>query len=301
MEYRKAMEKFQDYMEYVRNLSRNTVEAYIRDLKNYEKFIDNEKLDYKEVTRRDIEKYMQSLSRGEVTSKKLSPSSIARNLSSISTFYTFLHLSNVVQAIPTEMVRTPKRGKTLPEYVSHEDIQKLINSFSDTSLGKRNKAIVALMYYCGLRVSEVTSLKKRDVELYNDALIQIRSGKGNKDRVVPLSKKAEQLINEYMEIRESFNDSEKLEELFVGIRGERVSRKSIHKMITKQANKVFPGRHITPHVLRHSCATHLLQRGASVKVVQEILGHSNVSTTSIYLHITDKEKRKAVKLLSDTE
>ncbi|MFW6120796.1 MAG: site-specific tyrosine recombinase/integron integrase [Petrotogales bacterium] len=301
MEYRKAMEKFQDYMEYVRSLSRNTVEAYIRDLKNYEKFISKEKLDYKEVTRRDIEKYMQSLSRGEVTSRKLSPSSIARNLSSISTFYTFLHLSNVVQAIPTEMVRTPKRGKTLPEYVSHEDIQKLINSFHDTNLGKRNKAIVALMYYCGLRVSEVTSLKKRDVELYNDALIQIRSGKGNKDRVVPLSKKAEQLINEYLEVRESFNNSERLDELFIGIRGERVSRKSIHKMITKQANKVFPGRHITPHVLRHSCATHLLQRGASVKVVQEILGHSNVSTTSIYLHITDKEKRKAVKLLSDTE
>ncbi|MGC9383870.1 MAG: site-specific tyrosine recombinase/integron integrase [Kosmotogaceae bacterium] len=301
MEYRKAMEKFQDYMEYVRNLSRNTVEAYIRDLKNYEKFIDKEKLDYKEVTRHDIEKYMQSLSRGEVTSRKLSPSSIARNLSSISTFYTFLHLSNVVQAIPTEMVRTPKRGKSLPEYVSHKDIQKLINCFPNTNLGKRNKAIVALMYYCGLRVSEVTSLKIRDIELYSEPLIQIRSGKGNKDRIVPLSKKAEQLINEYIEIRESFNNSERLEELFVGIRGERVSRKSIHKMITKQANKVFPGRHITPHVLRHSCATHLLQRGASVKVVQEILGHSNVSTTSIYLHITDKEKRKAVKLLSDIE
>jgi integrase/recombinase XerD len=301
MEYRKAMEKFQDYMEYVRNLSRNTVEAYIRDLKNYEKFVCKEKLDYKEVSRRDIEKYMQSLSRGEVTSRRLSPSSIARNLSSISTFYTFLHLSNIVQTIPTEMVRTPKRGKSLPEYVSHEDIQKLINSFPDTNLGKRNKAIVALMYYCGLRVSEVTSLKIRDIELYSEPLIQIRSGKGNKDRIVPLSKRAEQLINEYMEIRESFNNSERLEELFVGIRGERVSRKSIHKMITNHANKVFPGRHITPHVLRHSCATHLLQRGASVKVVQEILGHSNVSTTSIYLHITDKEKRKAVKLLSDIE
>ncbi len=301
MNYKKAMEKFQDYMEYVRNLSRNTVEAYIRDLNNFEQFLEKQELDYKKINRRDIERFMQALSRGEITNRKLSPSSIARNLSSISTFYAYLHLSNVVDTIPTEMVRTPKRGKTLPEYISYEDIQKFIGSFSDSPLGKRNKAIIALMYYCGLRVSEVTALKIRDIELYNEPLIQIRSGKGNKDRIVPLSKKAEQLINEYLEVRESFSNSERLEELFIGIRGEIVSRKSIHKVITKHANKVFPGRHITPHVLRHSCATHLLQRGASVKVVQEILGHSNVSTTSIYLHITDKEKRKAVKLLSDIE
>ncbi|MDI3523231.1 site-specific tyrosine recombinase/integron integrase [Kosmotoga sp.] len=301
MDFEDAVERFAEYLEFVRNLSKNTVESYTRDLKHFGQYLEEYSLDYRQVKRRDIEKFMKELSQGNFSDSRLSPSSVARHLSTLKTFYMFLYVSGTVNKIPTDLVKAPKTRRRIPEYISYEEVQKILEAFPETHLGKRNRAIVALMYYCGLRVSEVCSLTLRDISLENDPLVRVKSGKGDKDRIVPLTPDAVRIISDYLKQRERFPDANKHIKLFVGIRGEPITRKSVNKMLQNHVKKIFPDKHFHPHIFRHSCATHLLQRGASIKIVQEILGHANISTTSIYLHITDREKREAVRLLSNGE
>ncbi|AKI98005.1 site-specific tyrosine recombinase/integron integrase [Kosmotoga pacifica] len=301
MDFEDAVERFTEYLEFVRNLSQNTVDSYTRDLKHYDRYLEEYSLDYRQVKRRDIERFMKELSQGRYSSSRLSPSSVARHLSTLKTFYMFLYVSGTVNKIPTDLVKAPRTRRRIPEYISYEEVQRILNAFPNTHLGRRNRAIIALMYYCGLRVSEVCSLSIRDISLESDPLVRVKSGKGNKDRIVPLTPDAVRILNEYLLYREKFPDANGHTRLFVGIHGEPLTRKSVNKMLQNHVKKIFPDKHFHPHIFRHSCATHLLQRGASIKVVQEILGHANISTTSIYLHITDREKREAVKLLSKGE
>ena len=299
MDFEDAVERFTEYLEFVRNLSQNTVSSYTRDLNHYSKYLQEHSLDYRQVKRRDIERFMKELSQGYYSASRLSPSSVARHLSTLKTFYMFLYVSGTVNKIPTDLVKAPKTRRRIPEYISYEEIQKILNAFPETHLGKRNRAIIALMYYCGLRVSEVCSLTLRDISLESDPLVRVKSGKGDKDRIVPLTPDAVSMLTDYLGYRDKFPEANRHSRLFLGIHGEPLSRKSVNKMLQNHVKKIFPDKHFHPHIFRHSCATHLLQRGASIKIVQEILGHANISTTSIYLHITDKEKREAVKLLSN--
>ncbi len=297
MELDKALDRFHDYLKYVRNMSRNTIEAYSRDLEHFKSFLQNHSLDFKAIKRNNIESFMKSLSQAKPGESRLSASSIARNLSSVKAFYLFLFLSGEVQSMPTDLVKAPKLRRRIPEYIPYEDVQKLVNSFSDSHVGKRNKAIVAVLYFGGLRVSEACSLQLSDVPLGDEPYIRVRGGKGGKDRIVPLNGRAAAILDDYVGIRGQFANSDESNALFLGTRGEPISRKMIPKMLNTQAKVVLPNIHVHPHVFRHSFATHLIQRGVNVKIVQELLGHANLATTSIYLHIADREKRAAVEAL----
>ena len=297
MDLDEALDRFHDYLKYVRNMSPNTIEAYLKDLERFKSFLKDHSLDYSSIKRRSIESYMKSLSQTKGRASGLSVSSIARNLSSVKSFYLFLFMSGEIRAMPTDLVKGPKMRRRIPEYITYDNVQKLLSSFSDTRMGKRNKAIVAVLYYGGLRVSEACTLKLTDVPITGEPYIRVRDGKGGKDRIVPLNSQAAAIIGDYLDVRDSFPNAFKTEALFLGTRGEPITRKMIPKMLNTQAKRAIPNIHVHPHVFRHSFATHLIQRGVNVKIVQELLGHSNLATTSIYLHIADKEKRAAVEVL----
>jgi len=299
VDFDEAIDRFKDNMEFVRNMSSNTVESYLTDLQHFKKYLLDHDLDYTQVKRRQIEAFVKELSQGRYSTRKPSPSTVSRNLSTIRSFYTFLYISGVVPKVPTELIKNPKSRRRIPDYLSYDDVQKILASFKPTHLGRRNRAIVASMYFCGLRVSEVCHLILSDLRLGENPAIRVQSGKGNRDREVPVNEQMQSIMLDYLEIRPTFPNSDSEEHLFVGTRGGPTARNLIPKMLNTHVKEVFPERKVNPHLFRHSFATHLLQKGANIKTVQELLGHVNLATTSIYLHITDKEKREAVKLLSD--
>ena len=299
VDLQEALERFKDNMEFVRNMSSNTISAYLTDLKHFSQFLQEHAIDFREVKRRQIETFVKEFSQGKYSRNRPASSSVSRSLSTIRSFYTFLYIGGTVPKVPTELIRNPKTRRRIPDYLSYDDVQKILDSFKSTNLSKRNKAIVAMMYFCGLRVSEVCNLKLSDLRLGENPAVRVQSGKGNRDREVPMNDQVTKILHEYLEIRNRFPCDSNEEYLFVGTRGEPTTRNLIPKMLNTQVRIVYPGRRINPHLFRHSFATHLLQKGASIKTVQELLGHVNLSTTSIYLHITDKEKRVAVQLLSE--
>ncbi len=299
MEFVEAVERFKDNMEYVRNMSFNTIAAYLSDLHHFQLFLESHNTDFKEVKRRDIELFVKEYSQGKYSRKRPSATTVSRNLSTIRSFYTFLYISGTVGKVPTELIKNPKTRRRIPDYISHDEVMKIISSFKETNLGKRNKAIVAVMYFCGLRVSEVCKLRLGDLRMGNSPAVRVLSGKGNRDREVPLNDQVLAIIEDYLQIRKDFPLSEYEDHVFIGTRGEPMARNVIPKVLNTQVKLVYPEKRVTPHIFRHSFATQLLQKGASIKTVQELLGHANLSTTSIYLHITDREKRAAVQLLSD--
>ncbi|MBN2220231.1 MAG: tyrosine-type recombinase/integrase [Kosmotogaceae bacterium] len=299
MDFSESVERFKENMEFVRNMSSNTIAAYLSDLHHFELFLNEREIDYKSVKRRDIELFVKDYSQGKYSRKRPSATTVARNLSTIRSFYTFLYISGTVGKVPTELIKNPKTRRRIPDYITHEEVMEILSSFRDTNLGRRNKAIVATMYFCGLRVSEVCKLRLGDVRMGNSPTVRIMSGKGNRDREVPMNDQVLSIMKDYLEIRREFPISEYEDHVFVGTRGEPMARNVIPKVLNTHVKYVYPDKRVHPHLFRHSFATQLLQKGASIKTVQELLGHANLSTTSIYLHITDREKRAAVQLLSD--
>jgi len=299
MDFSESVERFKENMEFVRNMSSNTISAYLSDLHHFELFLNERGIDYKSVKRKDIELFVKEYSQGKYSRKRPSATTVARNLSTIRSFYTFLYISGTVGKVPTELIKNPKTRRRIPDYITHEEVMEILSSFRDTNLGKRNKAIVATMYFCGLRVSEVCKLRLGDLRMGNSPAVRIMSGKGNRDREVPMNDQVLSIMKDYLEIRREFPVSEYEDHVFIGTRGEPMARNVIPKVLNTQVKYVYPEKRVHPHLFRHSFATQLLQKGASIKTVQELLGHANLSTTSIYLHITDNEKRAAVQLLSD--
>ncbi|HDP79124.1 MAG TPA: integrase [Mesotoga infera] len=299
MNFNESIERFKENMEFVRNMSSNTIGAYLSDLRHFECFLSNHDVDYTEVKRRDIELFVKEYSQGKYSKKRPSATTVARNLSTIRSFYTFLYISGIVGKVPTELIKNPKTRRRIPDYISHDEVMEILSSFRETNLGKRNRAIVATMYFCGLRVSEVCKLRLGDLRLGSSPAVRVMSGKGNRDREVPMNDQVLSILRDYLSIRKDFPVDEFEDHVFVGTRGEPMARNVIPKVLNTQVKVVYPDKRIHPHLFRHSFATQLLQKGASIKTVQELLGHANLSTTSIYLHITDREKRAAVQLLSD--
>ncbi len=297
MNFDNSLVRFVDYIEFVRNFSDNTIISYTRDLKIFSKYINNNGLDFLNLSRREIEKFIKEFSQGKYSTVKPSSTTTGRVLASIKSFYQFLFINGDINELPTQFVRAPKTRKKLPESLSVNEVQKLLKGFEKRKMDIRNKAIISILYFCGLRVGELCNLELRDVDLINSKLIYIKSGKGNKDRNVPINNNCLNNLLEYKQIRESFIKNKRNVYFFIGARGDKLSNRSVEKMVDNHALKFLPGKKIHPHIFRHSCATHLLQRGVNVKIVQEILGHSNMSTTSIYLHIAGEEKREAINKL----
>lgn len=270
-------------------MSENTVNAYISDLEQYEKFM-SEVLNIRNVRQiksEDISKFIQSLKR-----KELSKSSISRKIIAVKEFHKFLFKQNIVRENVAAMIDTPKQEKQLPVVLTIDEIDKMINSINgDSELDIRNRAMIETLYATGLRISELLSLKITDVHLREKYLQVI--GKGNKERMVPLGEMAVIALRKYIETTRNKLNVNHSQLLFFNYKGEEMSRQGFFKYIKKLALENGIEKEISPHTIRHSFATHLLEGGTDLRVVQELLGHEDISTTQIYTHL-DKSRIKNI-------
>jgi integrase/recombinase XerC len=280
--------QFQTYLKSERNMSQNTVLAYIRDIKQFMGFVRTKGSLYDSPERIDYNFARNYLRFLEL--KKLSKKSLARKISSCRVFFRYLIRDGKIKLNPFENLLTPKLGKRLPSFLYPDEVIKLLDVIDlKKSGGLRDSAILELIYASGMRVGEIAALKMDDIDL--DSLEILVHGKGDKERIVLINTHAAASIKRYLEERKKTAGSEKT--IFLGRRITKLTTRSVERMIRKYAKKAGISKKVTPHTLRHSFATHLLGGGADLKVVQELLGHSSLSTTQIYTHIT-KEKLKSI-------
>ena len=275
------IEGFKRYLLLERGFSENTREAYLRDVRQFFDFLDSENLDVRKVTLEDLHRFTWQLH--EVG---ISPRSIARIHSGIRTFYAYLLLEGCVDKNPTALLESPKKGLHLPEVLSTEEIDAIL-SVIDLSQdeGQRDKAIIELLYSCGLRVSELCNLTMHDLFL-DDGFLRV-VGKGNKERLVPISPKAIKELQLWFFTRNTILPKSGEEDyVFLSVRRrQHLSRITVFHNLRLYAERAGITKTISPHTLRHSFATHLLEGGANLRVIQAMLGHEQISTTEIYTHI----------------
>ena len=279
-----TIDSFLDYLRIERGLSPNTILSYRVDLEQFKKWLGSDMLS---ISSSVVGKYASFLK----DTRRLSTSSVSRKLSAIRMFYRFLQAEGAITENPAQAVVSPRRGRKIPSYLSLKEVEKLLEAPDTTSpVGLRDKAILECLYATGLRISELVSLNRRDLNLASGWLkVQ---GKGSRERMVPLGKEAIKWLNRYLREREGVR---KDSPLFCNRYGERISRQSCWKIIKKYARIAGINKVISPHTLRHSFATHLLSRDADLRSVQELLGHVSISTTQIYTHITQERLIKIYK------
>ena len=281
----KLIKNFKNYLKIERNLSENTITSYLFDLQKLNIFLEENNFSsnpsyIKEST---LKKFIYKIS------KKIKSSSQARIISGIKRFFDFLILENILNENPLQNIETPKIGSKLPTTLTVKEIDKLIDSIDIKSKNKiRNKAIIEILYSCGLRVSELITLKVSDL-YFNESIIKV-TGKGNKERFVPISKGAINYIEKYLNEIRIFQKIKKGSEdtLFLNERGSGLSRVMIYIILNDLKIKAEINKKIGPHTLRHSFATHLLENGADLITIQNMLGHENIVTTERYLHVNRK-------------
>ena len=292
MNYQVYKKGFETYLKLERALSSNSVEAYLHDADLLFDFLlktENEKK-LQSVTLKDLRAFVAYINKLEFGAY-----SQARIISGVKAFYRYLLEENIIQANPSELLEAPKLGRKLPDILSETEINKIIDSV-DLSLpnGERNKAILEALYGCGLRVSELVGLKISDLH-FNEGIISI-TGKGNKQRLVPIVKSARNQIKRYIkEVRVHIKIQKDAEDIvFLNKRGGKLSRQMIFLIVKRQAEFAGIRKDISPHTFRHSFATHLVQNGADLRAVQDLLGHSSIITTEIYTHLDSKDLRNAI-------
>ncbi|MBP3454998.1 MAG: site-specific tyrosine recombinase XerD [Alistipes sp.] len=290
-EYTKKWQEIaREYRRYIRlekHLSENTVDSYMRDLQEFAHFILRMyDVPPQKVSQQMIQRYMSWL-----YDAGRQRSSQARRLSGIKSFYNFLLLGDRIEALPTEYIESPKIGRTLPDVLSTDEIDRIIEAVdTDTDKGRRDSAMLEVLYSCGLRVSELTSLRIGDL-FFGEGCIRI-TGKGDKQRYVPISPTARDRIRRYMECRTPRRRGE--ETLFLNNRGQALTRVMVFTIIKKAAAEAGIEKHISPHTFRHSFATHLLEGGADIRQVQELLGHESILTTEIYTHLDSRHLQRTI-------
>src|SRR3984893_13347786 len=281
---RDLAKEFLNYIQVEKGLARHTLRSYAHDLKRLEEWAVKSGRSVPELTRPDLRKWIASLSR-----EGLAPSSIARAVSAARGFFCFLMIDGHIKTQPTEDLDTPQRFTYLPRFLTEDEIDRLFAAPDvSTDEGVRDRTMIELMYAAGLRVSELVGLKPADVEIH--AGLVLCHGKGNKERRVPIGKSALYWLRHYAAVKTSYGTANSLF-LFLH-RGRPLTRQFAWSMIKRHA-KTAGLEDISPHTLRHSFATHLLQHGADSRSVQALLGHSDISTTQIYTHITDRHLRNA--------
>lgn len=277
-----------EYISYIRvekGLAKNSLEAYERDLRKLEAWAVKNGLELLTLTRRELREWLIDLSRA-----RISENSKRRLVSAIRGFYKFLMTDGHLDKSPAEDLDTPQKGFYLPRFLNQHEVEQLL-SMPDvsTEIGLRDRAILELMYACGLRVSEVVNLLLKDIDLEGGILTT--TGKGNKTRRVPVGSSAVEWAKTYLALRRN-NENVEAENLFVTPAGRPLNRQLIHSFVKEYAEQCG-FEDVSPHTLRHSFATHLVQNRADIRSVQQMLGHADISTTQIYTHITDAHLKKA--------
>jgi integrase/recombinase XerD len=285
--WEKIRAEYHRYIRLEKRLSSNSVDAYMRDFEEFMHYI----LRMYEVAPEHVEPVMIERYLSWLYEQGRSGASQARRLSGIKSLYNFMLLSDRIDQLPTELIKAPKPGRLLPDTLTLQEIDALISTFDiTTAKGCRDSAIVEVLYSCGLRVSELTSLRLEDL-FFGEGFIRV-VGKGDKQRIVPVSSAARDKIQLYMEFRSPKQPSEST--LFLNNRGMPLTRVMVFNIIKGAANVAGIDKQISPHTLRHSYATHLLEGGANIRQVQELLGHESIVTTEIYTHLDSKHLSRVV-------
>lgn len=291
--WNKTAKGFEQYLRLEKGLSTHTVEAYMRDYTNFASFI---LLRY-DVPPTKVEQYMVERYLGYLFEEcKHSKASQARELSGVKSFYNYLLINDKIEQSPTELISAPKRTRHLPDVLTVEEVELIINSIPlDSAKGKRDRAMLELLYSCGLRVSELTALRLSDL-FFGEGYIRVM-GKGSKQRLVPIGNLARERIMLYMDERQA-KDSKNKDILFLNNRGKALSRVMVFYVIRDAVERAGIDKTVSPHIFRHSFATHLLAGGASIRQVQEMLGHESIETTEIYTHLDTSRLRETVEKIS---
>lgn len=276
--------KYLDYLKYERKLANNTYLSYKSDLKEFNDFEGN-----KDLLKLSVDDVRDFLYQDQIKSRTR-----AHYLTVINSFYNYLINNNIINKSPTETIKLPKLEKKLPEFLTIEEVDKLFSIIPTKPIDYRNIAMLETIYATGMRVSELINVKVSDIDFNEDTILVM--GKGSKERIVPINNKARDAllvyINDYRNFLLRLNDSEYV---FINNIGKKISRVGFFKIIKKLCNENGIDKHVSPHTLRHSFATHLLNNGADLRVIQELLGHSNITTTQIYSHLSNQKLKNDYK------
>lgn len=277
----KQIKLFLEFLQNEKKLSNNTLQSYERDILQYQEYVEENRINYAKVKQEDIKEYLEHL--GEIGKKT---STISRNLASIRSFYQFLIRTKKAKHDPTENIQSPKIEKRVPSVLTSQEVELLLEQPKDVDLkGTRDKAMLEFAYATGMRVTEIISLDIDDVNL-EDGFVICKNG--SKQRSIPLGSMSLKALKEYVEeARPILIKDENDKALFVNINGGRLTRQGFWKIIKYYKEQAHITKDITPHVLRHSFATHLLQNGADLKAIQTMLGHSDISSTQVYMQFQD--------------
>tara|TARA_B100001115_G_scaffold13335_1_gene9315 strand:- start:2599 stop:3495 length:897 start_codon:yes stop_codon:yes gene_type:complete len=291
MKWNTCLKEFENFLKFERNLSQNTIQSYLSDLKKLIKYLEiknNNNLPH-EIKVDIIREFLY------LESKKIKASTQGRLISSLNLFFDFLILEKILIENPVEKIDYPKIGFTIPTTLTTDEIDLIIaNARLNKNNGLRNETIIEVLYSCGLRVSELINLKISDLYLSEQLLKVI--GKGNKERFVPISQTAKKLIVQYIEFVRNSNKVKKGHEdtLFINNRGKKLTRIMIYTILNSIAKEIGIKKKVSPHVLRHSFATHLIENGADIISIQKMMGHENIVTTEKYLHVRNKHLKESV-------
>ncbi len=274
---KERINEFKSYLMYEKMFSSNTVNSYVRDLEEFNSFLESEYI--KHVTYKDIRSYL-----AHMYNKKYSSRTISRKLSAIRSFYKYEVNKGVIRDNPCLLISNPKVEKKLPNYLSYNEIETMLevpDTFKNNSL--RDKLIIEILYSTGIRVSELVNIKVKDIDFYNNQILIL--GKGNKERYVIFGNTLKDMLKEYISIK---SDSEYL---ITNKYNKKMSTRSIEEIVKKIVKIDGIKNKVTPHTIRHTFATHMLNEGADLRVVQELLGHENLKTTEVYTHVSNERLR----------
>ncbi len=289
---KKYLQEFKLYIEVEKNFSKYTVTAYTSDILSFLIWLNDR--DIKDVTYSVIREFL-----GYIQQFNYTKTTIARKIASLRTFYRFLYRERIVESNPAVGVHSPKRGKSLPEFLTENEIEQVLNNVKiDTPAGYRNRVILELLYATGMRISELSSLNFENLNLEENEIKVF--GKGAKERIVLVSERAKKFLQDYIKTVRYLifksDDKKTTSPVFINKTGYRLQPQSVRLAIKEVMDKIELPKHVTPHVFRHSFATKLLENGADLRVVQELLGHSSISNTQIYTHVSAERLKQSYNL-----
>ncbi|MBR4618972.1 MAG: tyrosine recombinase [Bacilli bacterium] len=278
------VEKFLDYLKYQRNYSDYTITSYHEDLQIYENYLKREYLDYKTIKYNDLRLYLRYLKE----EKKEKNSSICRNLSALRTFYNYLLTKEIISSNPFIYINGPKKEKRLPRYFEYNELEELFKVPDlKTPLGQRNRLILELLYATGMRVGELVNIKLKDINMNDETIIIL--GKGNKERIAHFGEYAKDIMEQYLNDGYKTLNTNNLDYLLINNIHTKLTERGVRDILDNIIKKTDISKHISPHMLRHTFATHLLNEGCDILSVQKLLGHESISATGIYTHVTTEQ------------